>query len=410
MIILVNALNFAPEIVGCGKYTSELVYWLTKKVDLVIVVTTNAYYPYWKCISNKYKKTKIDNLIIYRSIIFIPKKINGLNKLIHLASFFLFSLPLFIKCIKYKPDGIFTVCPTIFSAPSSLLLSFLTKIIFRKKLFTWIHFQDFEIDAAFNLRILKGDWINNIFLKFEKFLINQFDIASTISYSMKKKLLSKVKNQKKVKYLPNFINSDKYKCNFVHKKENPYYEDLNLKKSLNIIMYSGTLNEKLSYEVIISAIKSLSYRKDIFWIISGEGPAKIKIINELRNYNNVKILGFQPEEKLTDWLNFADIHLVLQKLSTLNLVLPSKLLGIMASGKPILGFASADSELGRILDIAGIRLSEECTEKFVDAIIKLINNPKLRKKLGLKGQNYVVDFHEKEKVLNKFLKEIKNLV
>ena len=39
MILLVNALNFAPEIVGCGKYTSELVYWLTKKVDLVIVVS-----------------------------------------------------------------------------------------------------------------------------------------------------------------------------------------------------------------------------------------------------------------------------------------------------------------------------------------------------------------------------------
>ena len=73
-------------------------------------------------------------------------------------------------------------------------------------------------------------------------------------------------------------------------------------------MYSGTLNEKLSYEVIISAIKSLSYRKDIFWIISGEGPTKIKIINELRNYNNVKVLGFQPDEKLSDWLNFADIH------------------------------------------------------------------------------------------------------
>ena len=60
--------------------------------------------------------------------------------------------------------------------------------------------------------------------------------------------------------------------------------------------------------------------------------------------------------------------------------------------------------------MAGIRLSEECTEKFVDAIIKLINNPKLRDKLGLKGQNYVADVHEKEKVLNRFLKEIKNLV
>ena len=132
MILLINALNFAPEIVGCGKYTSELVYWLTKKVDLIIVITTNPYYPYWKCISNKYKKTKVDNLIIYRSIIYIPDKVNGFNKLVHLASFSLFSLPLLIKCIKYKPDIIFTVCPTIFSAPSSLLISFLTKKFLEK--------------------------------------------------------------------------------------------------------------------------------------------------------------------------------------------------------------------------------------------------------------------------------------
>ena len=67
----------------------QVVYWLTKKVDLVIVITTNPYYPYWKCLSNKYRKTKYDNLIIYRSKI-LYQKINGLTKLIHLGSFYIF--------------------------------------------------------------------------------------------------------------------------------------------------------------------------------------------------------------------------------------------------------------------------------------------------------------------------------
>ena len=44
MRILVVALNYSPEIVGCAKFTSEMVKWLSKKSNKIIVITTNPFY------------------------------------------------------------------------------------------------------------------------------------------------------------------------------------------------------------------------------------------------------------------------------------------------------------------------------------------------------------------------------
>ena len=74
---------------------------------------------------------------------------------------------------------------------------------------------------------------------------------------------------------------------------------------------------------------------------------------------NVKFTSFVPSEKLAEWLNIADIHLIPYKISTSNLLLPSKLLGILSASKPVVGFAPKNSDLGKILEISGIRLSKE---------------------------------------------------
>ena len=46
-------------------------------------------------------------------------------------------------------------------------------------------------------------------------------------------------------------------------------------------------------------------------------------------------LPLQPVERLNDWLNAADVHLLPKKAEAADLVLPSKLLGILASGRPV---------------------------------------------------------------------------
>ena len=260
------------------------------------------------------------------------------------------------------------------------------------------------------MNIIKGYFFKKIILFFEKKLLDNFDVISTISFGMMKKIEKKISDKKKLFYFPNFIDSNEYKIQNLKKQYNPFFDELGLLGDPEIIMYSGTLNEKLSYKVLLDSILRLKKYKNILWIISGEGAKKNLLLKKLKDFDNVLFLSFQDKEKLSYWLNLADIHIIPQKLSVADLVLPSKLLGILSSGKPAVGFAKEESELGKILDKFGVRVNDEDSRLFSEAIINLLNDEELRKYLGNRGRKYVFDSFEKEIVFQNLYSKINKIL
>ena len=63
-------------------------------------------------------------------------------------------------------------------------------------------------------------------------------------------------------------------------------------------------------------------------MICGDGPKKAFLQKSLKGLENVLFCDFQPRKKLPEWIDFGDIHLIPQKLSSVEFCLPSKLLGI----------------------------------------------------------------------------------
>ena len=406
MKILVLSLNYYPELVGSAKFTYEMVNWLSKKSNKIIVITTNPFYPEWVCKNNNYNKSLKNNITIIRCPIYVPKKLNGIKRSLHYISFFISSLPIVIFYGFKNIDVAFTMCPTILSAPGILLISFFKRIFTNKRIISWIHYADLEIEAAFQLKLFKNNYLKKFLLKYEKTILRNFDLISSISFFMNEKLKSKSNINKEIFYLPDFIDTKKFSKLPNEKESNPYFNLLSLKDGDKVIMYSGSINEKLSCESILGTIKLLKKRKDIIWIICGDGPKKPYLLNKLREYKNVQFFDFQPPEKLKDWLSIADIHLIPQKLSSVKFCLPSKLLGILACGKPIVGIAPTHSELGKVLNKHGIRLSDEDPKKMSEGLIKLIDNKELRLKLGKSGIDYIKKYHEKDYILNNILIKI----
>ena len=154
MRILICGLNFTPELIGIGKYTGELAQFLSEQGNSVRVVTTPPYYPHWKIQARysgwRYKKEDLKGITIYRCPLWVPKKPSGLKRIIHLFSYAIFSLPVVISQVPWKPDLVFVVAPALFSAPGAILLSWITDCK------TWLHIQDFELDAAFRMKLLPG--------------------------------------------------------------------------------------------------------------------------------------------------------------------------------------------------------------------------------------------------------------
>ena len=105
---------------------------------------------------------------------------------------------------------------------------------------------------------------------------------------------------------------------------------------------------------------------------------------------------------MCEWLNSADIHIIPQNQKIEDLVFPSKLLPILASGKPIISNSSKDSELGRIIEKVGIRVNPINHYEFINALNILISDKSLGISLGIKARDFVVDKFNKFIVLEKF--------
>ena len=240
MKILIYGINYAPELVGIGKYSGEMGIWLVEHGYGVRVITAPPYYPEWKIwpkySSYCYSKSIDKGVTVWRCPLFVPKTPNALLRIIHLVSFSISSLPIILMQLLWRPTIVLVVVPTLFCAPQALLLAKLTRA---KSI---LHIQDFEIDALFGLK-LTTDNLKNLLLRrtafwFESKILKLFDKVSTISSGML--LLAEKKGvfKERLLHLPNW--TDLSRCDNVSRSLK-ILSRFGLDGTKKVILYSGNI-------------------------------------------------------------------------------------------------------------------------------------------------------------------------
>jgi colanic acid biosynthesis glycosyl transferase WcaI len=117
--------------------------------------------------------------------------------------------------------------------------------------------------------------------------------------------------------------------------------------------------------------------------------------------SNVRFLELQPEEKLNELVNLADVHLLPQLANAADLVMPSKLSSMLASGKPVIAGAYPGTQISQILDKIGVVIQPENAIMLAESLIKLYENPSERLRLGGLGRAYACQYFDKEIILSR---------
>jgi len=403
--ILINSLNYHPELTGIGKYTGEMAEWLSQHGHEVRVVTAPPYYPEWE-ISKEYsslfyRQELIEGVKVWRCPIWVPRYPSGLKRILHLVSFAISSFPIMLSHIFWRPNIILVVEPPLFCTPTTLI----TALLCRAK--SWLHVQDFEVDAAFDLGILKSTRFRRLVLKAESWLMNRFDRVSSISEQMMLRLSNKGIATDAQILFPNWVDID-----HIYPLENPstFRKKLEIAESNIIFLYSGNMGEKQGLEIIVEAAQRLYEHKNISFVMCGQGAAYSRLRELAKGLNNIYWLPLQSLEQLNDLLNMADIHLLPQKVDAADLVLPSKLTGMLASGKPVLATAIEGTQISKVLEETGIVVPPENTDLFVEAILKLALDEEQRLVLGKKAREYAVEHLGHDAVLRRFEEDLKEVI
>ena len=406
MKILIQSLNYPPEFIGIGKYTGEMAEWLAAQGHDVTVITAPPYYPQWQVEKNYsallYAQEKLNEVKLIRCPLWVPRKPSGLKRILHLLSFAISSTPIiFWKTIRQRPDIVIVINPYLFIAPWVLVVSRLSKSK------TWLHIQDYEVDAAFELGFFKLPFLRKFATWFESVLLRSFNCVSTISVRMKDRLKTKGINSEEAYLFPNWIDTHTI---FPIQSDRAFRTQFGLSNEQFLALYSGNINVKQGLELIIEAAKLLKDNKRIVFVLCGNGAMRKNLIKQAEGLDNIKFIPLQPYAKLNELLNMPDIHLLPQRQDAADLVMPSKLSGMLASGKPVLATANLDTQVAMTVKGAGLVVPPEDLRAFVEAILLMESNPKQCHEWGERGREIAVQEWDKENILLKFEQALHNLV
>jgi len=435
---LLISYNFTPELTGIGKYNGEMASYLVAQGHQVNVITGYPYYPQWKVHygykNNRFSSESIDGVSVTRCPLYVPKNPSGFKRILQDFSFFISSFIITTSQIfqRKKYDLVFAVSPSFMNGLTALWYRLFfpqSKIIY--------HLQDLQIDAAQNLDIIKNKYFLSILSSLETFILNRVDLVSTITESMRQKILSKKAIPKSTIVFPNWTDIHELSDELL---DNTILQRLNIPKDKKIVFYSGALGEKQGLEILLDVAQMSIYElSDVLFLIAAAGPYTEKLHKRALELSlkNIQFINLLPKEEFYLLLKVATIHLVIQKRSASDLVMPSKLATILGVGGLALVSTDQGSDLHRLIlkhNIA-IPFEPENSISLFELIKKIINksedlksikhtiyhemynfqNPNLNifyldiNFIKNNGLNYTKRYLERKQLINNFILEVKKI-
>ena len=153
-----------------------------------------------------------------------------------------------------------------------------------------------------------------------------------------------------------------------------------------VVMHSGNLGLSQELATVVQAAASLQEFPDVQIVLVGEGVKKPALQEQARaaGLQNVRFLPYQPKEGLRDSFAAADVFVVSLKQGLAGYIVPSKLYGILAAGRPYVAAVEEDCEAAIIAKqyACGLTAKPGTPQDLADKILALYHDRALTRRLG----------------------------
>jgi colanic acid biosynthesis glycosyl transferase WcaI len=401
--VTIWGINYAPEVAGIGPYNTALCKFLVGQGHTVRMVSTFPYYPSWKKApadrGRLYRTDEVDGVTVHRCWHFVPSKPTALKRILHEASFVLFS---FLRLLLLpRPDVFVVVSPPLLLGASAWLLSWLKKAPYI------LHIQDLQPDAAVGMGMLKPGLFIRTLYRLESFAYAKAHRVSGISQGMCSAFRKKGMPDRKIVYFPNGV-----LLPGTAPAKGEFRKRAGLSPEQFVAVYSGNLGVKQGLEVVIEAAQLLA-DSQIRLVICGEGARREFLASQIAAHrlSNVTMLPLQSAQRYEEMLADADVSLITQQKGSGASFFPSKLLSQLAFSKPVLTVADESSELVAALKRGqfGLNVEPGNPQAFAGALKSMAGHPERLAGFAKAGFQYVEQF-ELHRVLTRFEQELVSLV
>jgi colanic acid biosynthesis glycosyl transferase WcaI len=158
-----------------------------------------------------------------------------------------------------------------------------------------------------------------------------------------------------------------------------------------VVAYSGNLGRAHDFETLLRAAELLSEDRDLVFLMIGGGAnmRELEAHVRARSLENIRFVPYQPRESLADALAAGDVHLVSLLPQLEGLIVPSKVYGILAAGRPVVFIGAADGEVARVVAESGtgVTVASGDGPGLRDALRRLRDDRAGRERIGARARS-----------------------
>lgn len=412
MNILIYALNYAPEVTGCGKYTGEMAAWFAAQGHQVEVICGLPHYPEWKLHAShadgKARVETIEGVRVQRAPHYVPPtdKLTAGKRIRMEVGFTLSAARYWLPRLfwKKRADVVIAVMPPMQIGAWPVLYRWIRCV-------PWVlHVQDLQVDAALRLGMLKVGALGRLLYWVEGFMLRQATRVSTITPSMAARCEAKGTPHERLLQFPNWAD---IACVQPGPRDNAFRRELGVADDTVVVLYAGNMGEKQGLGAVLDVAAACKDDPRLQFVMAGAGAARPRLEQRAAEMRlpNLRFLPVQPTERLGEMLAAGDIHLVVQKRDAADLVMPSKLTNILAAGRACVATADPGTALHDAVAGAqtGLVVSPEDSAALAAAVRQLAGDAQFRGACGLHARVYAERHLGRDAILAAFEHDLKSL-
>jgi colanic acid biosynthesis glycosyl transferase WcaI len=177
-----------------------------------------------------------------------------------------------------------------------------------------------------------------------------------------------------------------------------------------VLLHAGNLGFYGAWETLVTAVRNLE-RDGVGLVFVGEGAQSAHVEGLAKEAKNVRFLPFFPTSKIPSVLAAPDAHVITVKRGLEGVVVPSKMYGILAAGKPIVAVAPEETDAASLGAKFGFAVSvdPDSPEKIAAVIRLLVMDTEKVQSMGRAARAVAPDY-DRVKELQKFVKIIEEAV
>lgn len=253
-----------------------------------------------------------------------------------------------------------------------------------------------------------GHWVGALFGRLEAKMLRLSDAAVVITDDFRPILRRWKVDSSRVKTVPNWAPLEELPPT---SRANAWATEFGLAGESPVFVYSGTIGHKHRPDLLLALADALP---DATVLVVSEGPGAdwLRKQNDQKRRSNLRVVPFQPYERLPEVLGSADVLVAVLEPDAGVYSVPSKVLSYLCAGRPILASMPMENLAARTIlaNNAGLVASPTDDDQFIAFGRELFEDADLRMLQGKAARSYAANAFDIDSIADQFIETVDSAV